>query len=184
MKAIFDTFAELKLEQPRHRARFFNYMTSTNVFAYNEASFFLCARDYIYNPSDQKIQAFPRVFLQVGSTLQVNISGSHSGIANKFFADNQVSIHSAGGKVSRTVSTFRNGKTPGMQFGGAGNYNLMTQALDYISRWMSRDQTNYAIQAIRADGSLPVVTPDAGYLKDVVDELKGNWCADPLRELV
>ena len=184
MKAIFDTFAELKLEQPMHRARFFNYMASESIFAYNEAAFFLCARDYIYNPSDQKIRAFPRIFLQVGSTLQINISSQHTGTVNKFFADTQVSIHSAGDRVSRKINLFRNNKTPGVKVGGAANYNLMTQALDYIARWMSRDQTNHAIGIMRGQGTLPIVHPYPNYMKDFVDDLKGDWCPDPLRELI
>ena len=187
MEAILNTFTELKLEQPKHRARFFNYMTSKSVFAYNEACFFLCARDYIFNPTPQKLAAFPRIFLRKGSTLEVNISNAHYSKACGFFhGSNSISINSFGNsKLGHTVRTFKDNKTPGAKANGAANYNLTTKALDYISRAMSRDQTDAAIVTIRNDGSLPVFSePDQWYLSDVVQELKGVWCADPLKELV
>lgn len=187
MEAILNTFAELKLEQPKHRARFFNHMTSKLVFAYNEGCFFLCARDYIYNPTPEKLAAFPRIFLRKGSPLEVNISSAHYSHACSFFhGSNSLSMKSFGNsKLGHTIRTFKDNKTPGTKANGAGNYNLATKALDYISREMSRDRTDAAVLTIRTEGSLPVFSePDQWYLGDVVNELKGVWCSDPLKELI
>lgn len=186
MQAILNTFTELKLEQPKHRARFFNYMTSKEIFAYNEGCFFLCARDYIFNPSPAKLAAFSRIFLRKGSTLEVNISSAHYSKACSFFhGTTSMSTSSFGNsKLGHKITNFKDNKTPGIKQNGAANYNLATTAMDYISREMSRDQTDVAVQTIRANGTLPIVTPDQYYLGDVVEELKGVWCADPLKELV
>lgn len=184
MRTILSTFSELKLEQPMHRARFFNYMCDKNIFAYTEASFFLCARDYIFHPDDSKIAAFTSVFLRKGSRLEVNISSQHYAAAFRFFNGREINIDSYENKgLTRKARTFRNSLSGGLRQSGAGNYNIVIQALDFIARSMSRDKTNQAIQKIRAEGSMPISFPDREYMNDVTEELSRVWGNDPLKQL-
>jgi hypothetical protein len=88
--------------------------------------FFLCGRDYIYHPTDLKLQGIESLFIGAGTPFELNIG---SGVAD----DVKDMLHAPGVTVRTEIGTPHAigvyDRSAGIRAGGAGNYNLGTKAI-------------------------------------------------------
>ena len=182
MKTTMQEIKDLKLSEPKHRKLFFNWMGRSGFLAYAEASFILCAWDYVFNPDDAKAGAFAKVFLRDGSPLQINLGGTHRNTAISMLGAHDITLKSFGSdKLSHTVTNFK--KQTGLRNGGAANYNITTKFIEYIEAHRYREKTALAVQQIGQSGSLPKEKATSYAVDDAVYELKPYWGAEGLKTL-
>ena len=88
--------------------------------------FFLCGRDYIYNPTDLKAEGIEKLFIGAGTPFEINIS---VGALESF----RQALHAPALNVKTEIgSPHAVGAlthAAGYRAGGAANYNLVTKAL-------------------------------------------------------
>ena len=182
MQTIMKEISELKLSDPKHRKNFFNYMGQSSYSAYAEAAFILCAWDYIFNPSDEKAAAFPKVFLRTGSPLELNLGGKDRSKAVSMLGAHDITLKSFGSdNLKHTVKNFK--KDAGVRAGGAANYNIYTNFIEHCERTRYRDRTAKAQQEMVNNGALPAANAAGFAIEETCSELRPYWGDKGLKAL-
>ncbi|RVT86723.1 hypothetical protein DXV76_01140 [Rhodobacteraceae bacterium CCMM004] len=168
-------------------------MESTAQHRSETMLYMICCWDYAYRPSDDKVEGLREVSIQNGGEGQSNVSGSQRRKALAFFdapirlqAPQQTRARGRG-VISNDVqvSTYRGpGMSGGVQMGGAGNYNLVTKAIEMTLPECARslkDLGDFDLSKVLTQGT-KVKTPATGADR-VIRQIQEYWGADGWRQL-
>ena len=90
--------------------------------------FFLCGRDYIYNPTDLKLQGLATLFFGPGTPCELNVSAAAAGEIKNLLHAPTINVHTELGGA-HSIGAYSYADRGGFRMGGAGNYNLGTKAI-------------------------------------------------------
>jgi hypothetical protein len=139
--------------------------------------FLMCARDYIYNPTDLKWEGIESLFLGPGKPFQINVGDDALGGIMGRIRNPAVDVKLENGAAHKiTDFTFK----PGIYAGGAGNYNLRTKTLAAACSGLSRALVNDMIKQvtnIRTGAADPRFPPHRLhlYMQDMRNRLRRFW---------
>jgi hypothetical protein len=165
MENLINYATKLGIDSPTNRAPILE--ASVKAMCHETVLFFLCGRDYIYNPNDLKITGIEKLFIGPGTPYQINISQAS-------LLEFQGILRSPAFNVKNTIggpqqfNTFANKPLPTK--GGVGNYNLHTKALSKAVEGLGpnflRDMLKQ-VQSAKAGG--PTMVSPAAVSKNVQD---------------
>lgn len=137
MQKSLALFSRYKVSEPNYRRAL--YLHSSAQHSEENVLYMICCWDYIFNPTDEKIEGLKKVFLETGAPSEVNISSSNRKLALGLLGELGIAdvIPSKGygagarGRL-RSAAVFNRTavRTGGIYEGGAGNYNLATKAIE------------------------------------------------------
>src|SRR5690349_8472851 len=99
---------------------------ATSISCHEHVLFFLCGRDYIYNPTDLKAEGIQKLFIGEDTPFAINIPDSAPAAIRRTMYAASVNVHTEVGEP-HTYRAFT--KAAGVRPGGVGNYNLCTKAI-------------------------------------------------------
>lgn len=182
MKFVIDQGTTFKFSQPKFRKLFFDYMSSDGMYCNSEAAFVLCSWDYIFDPIDAKITAIVDVFMNAGRPLAINIGNNERAKARAMLGAHDITLKSFGNnKLSHKVTNFK--KQAGVRQGGAANYNIYTQFLDYIEKNRLREMTGKTLEKVKNGGPLPETKAVKSLVEETIEALKPGWGAEGVKKL-
>ena len=126
MEKTIRLFTEWKVEQPTQRRAM--YVHSSHQFNHENVLYLICCWDYVYKPTDAKVQGLIDVFITANAPGEINVSGSNRKKALKLLGNPAAPKVSYEGTNKRAPITLLH--KGGVKTGGAANYNLMTQAIE------------------------------------------------------
>ena len=126
MQKSLKLFSEWKVEQPAQRRAM--YVHSSQQFNHENILYLICCWDYVYKPTDDKLQGLVNLFIVNNAPAMINISGSNRKKALKLLGNPAAPKVSYEGSNKRAPITLLH--KGGVKGGGAANYNLMTQAIE------------------------------------------------------
>ena len=141
MRYLYDTCVTLGLDQVSTRRD--KLVASFPVLLSENCLFFICAYDYIVSPDRGKFLGIEDVFIDPNGAFNINLGEDGIAYFRKIVyggAPVMASVEGTSGMTSKgwqsgeqiefsPASMLRGG---GVRAGGAGNYNLRAQALEYI----------------------------------------------------
>ena len=172
---FMQTCDKLGISNPGLRASILRAAVKGQV--HENVLFMMCARDYIYNPTDLKWQGIESLFLGPGKPFQINVGDDALGSAMDRMRNPAVDVKWEDGGAHKIANfTYK----PGIYAGGAGNYNLRTKtiagALGGMSRAMVNDMIKQVTQ-IRAGVAGSDVSDHRFnlYMQDIRNRLRRFW---------
>jgi len=140
---FMETCDRLGISNPGLRAHILQAAVKGQV--HENVLFMLCARDYIYNPTDLKWEGIESLFLGPGKPFQINVGDDALGDIMNRMRKPAVDVKwEDGGAHKITSFTYQ----PGIYAGGAGNYNLRTKTIAGALGGLSRALVNDMIRQI------------------------------------
>jgi hypothetical protein len=115
-----------RLKIANQAARHAVLTAATSVGCHEHVLFFLCGRDFIYNPTDLKAEGIQKLFVGEETPFAINVSDAAPAAIRRQMYATSLNVHTETGEP-HTYTSFR--RAPGVRPGGVGNYNLCTQAL-------------------------------------------------------
>jgi hypothetical protein len=131
MQKFLEICRTLGLDNVGSRSR--KIRLSTTVFIHDTTLFLIAGMDFIHNPSDLKFDGINQVFVQPEGAFPINIGASTRRTFSSMLSSPAISVGIEGAssvKVHHSPALMV--KAGGVRAGGAGNYNLQTQALEFI----------------------------------------------------
>ena len=125
MEKTLKLFAEWNLEQSEQRKALFVH--GSHKWYEEEIVYMICCWDYVYRPKDKKAEGLYEVFLKPKAPVLVYAYQTRMSGARKLLTNPKVKAKYEG-STEETVLSLQ--KTGGLKAGGAGNYNLMTKAIE------------------------------------------------------
>ena len=125
MENTLKLFAQWNLEQPEQRKALFVH--GSHKWYEEEIVYMICCWDYVYRPTDKKAEGLYEVFLKPQAPILVYAYQIHMSDSRKLLTNPKIKAKIQGSKEEIVLSLQ---KTGGLKAGGAGNYNLMTKAIE------------------------------------------------------
>lgn len=125
MEKTLALFAKWKIEQPEQRRAL--YVHSSHQHTAENIIYMICSWDYIYRPSDLKLEGLVSVFISDDAAGEINVSGSDRKKALNLLGNPKVKTSIEGTDKSIKLDMQKAG---GTTIGGVANYNLMTKAIE------------------------------------------------------
>ena len=150
MKETLALFAKWKVEQPAQRQAMFIH--SSHKATEENILYMICSWDYVYRPNDEKLMGLTQVFISNKGAGAINVRSYNRKDALNVLEKPQAKVNYEGSNVSAEVKMLRAG---GVARGGAGNYNLMTKAIEAtLPQCMSKvDTQSSGFSALMAGGT-------------------------------
>ena len=133
MQKMLENFKEYGIGDLQKQRKAFIH--AVKAFEGEGVLFLICARNYVFKPTDEKAEALIELFLKPApktghdaNCLSINISGFTRQKLFKILQTPKVVVSNGAGGDPRQVTNFV--KRGGFSKGSAGNYNLVTKALD------------------------------------------------------
>jgi hypothetical protein len=130
MNKTLELFGKWKVEVPAQRRSL--YVHSCHQNNQENLLYLICCWDYVFNPSDLKIEGLVRVFIANDSPAMLNVSGVNRRKALALLTNplSGTKVLKAGGAAAKKQAISKFANSGGAVVGGVGNYNLMTQVIE------------------------------------------------------
>ena len=127
-------------------------MAAIKTQSHESVLFFLCGRDYVYNPTDLKLHGIEELFIGPTAPFQINLGEAVADNVKKMLHAPGVNVKTETGGAHTIAAVPGHG--PGVRAGGAGNYNLGTQVLGKACAGLGPKFLNDVLTAV-TDGRRP-----------------------------
>ena len=127
MQDSLKLFASWNCENPTQRRAL--YLLSAQQYQEENILYLIGCWDYVFRPDDRKAQGLAELFIRKGSIAEINVSSHDRGAAMRMLT---APLTSRGKRRIRGGRQMLDGapNKGGLTFGGTGNYNLMTKAIE------------------------------------------------------
>ncbi|MGD1924747.1 MAG: hypothetical protein ACFB03_11270 [Paracoccaceae bacterium] len=172
---MIDTF---KLKQGKHCSRLFYYCADNWVPA--EAIFYLAAERYIFTKDPRIARIFTDVLWLKSGDLALNIQYNDFSILRSMISSPEIKVNQGTAKHTNFVHR------GGMQLGSAGDYNVITKAIEFCATQVSQSTIIAGQRIVQEGKDLPNEPnhPARVTAKEYVSEHIGPLLGDnPLKKL-
>lgn len=143
MEATIAMINAFKLKQGKFCSRFFNYCA--DQWVPQEAIFYLAAERYIFEKDQSLVRVFTDVLWQKAGDLSLNLMYQDLSVLRRMISAPEVKVNQGTAKHTNLVNR------GGLGQGAAGDYNMMTRAIEYCTLHVSQS-TTVAAQRMLQDG--------------------------------
>ncbi|MEL7466842.1 MAG: hypothetical protein AAFN27_00210 [Pseudomonadota bacterium] len=178
MQSTLNMINLFKLKQAKHCTRLFNFCCDNWVP--QEAIFYLAAERYIFTQNPYMARIFTDVLWLKQGDLALNMQFQDLNVIRRMVSEPEVKVNMGTAKYA----TMKN--RGGMRFGSAGDYNIVTKAIEHCTTHVSQSTILQAQRHIKNGQKLPNDANQAArkaareYVSQHIAPLLGN---DALKKL-
>ncbi|MEM9059984.1 MAG: hypothetical protein AAGD13_05935 [Pseudomonadota bacterium] len=136
-----------KLKQGKHCSRLFYYCADNWVPA--EAIFYLAAERYIFTKDLRMARVFTDVLWLKTGDLALNLQFNDFAVLRKMISSPEIKVNQGTAKHTNFINR------GGMQLGSAGDYNVITRAIEYCATQVSQSTIVAGVRIVQGGGELP-----------------------------
>ncbi|MEM7423282.1 MAG: hypothetical protein AAF334_06125 [Pseudomonadota bacterium] len=181
MQEMIKLFGELNFNQPAQRRKVYNFLCGPERSSPNDAGFMLWAHDYIYNPTDAKAQALWKVFIRKYAPLEINMGHNQRAQAMSMLGHQDCLKLQHTPAISTNVTNFK--VEGGFKPGAAGNYNIITQVIDFCFDKMDKSATLDLRNMVRKGDQIPASVAADWNKEYIADALNPYYGGGALKAL-
>ncbi|MGD1924716.1 MAG: hypothetical protein ACFB03_11110 [Paracoccaceae bacterium] len=130
MDAVLAKINTFRLKQGKYCSRLFYYCADNWVP--QEAIFYLAATNYIFNRDALMVRVFTDVLWTKGNELSLNLRFNNLNALRRIISAPEVTVNQGTAKHTNLINQ------GGLRFGSAGDYNVMTRAIEHCTDRVSQ----------------------------------------------
>ena len=157
-------------------------LAAVKTQSHESVLFFLCGRDYIYNPTDLKLRGIEELFIGRGTPFEINVGDSVADDMKRTLRAPAVKVSFETG-APHVIAAYQRRHEPGVRAGGVANYNLGTKALAQSIAGFGPKFLKDTVAAVndgRSSGFVPGVSDHRVFvvLQDMRNRTRPYWMYD------